>query len=290
MISGFGSGAILQPQSTTIGNILNTKFNNIGFDYPTDETVRGVANLPEILKMNILTSFESIGIASQGLNYLVPPGLVVVDGYSKDVVTDVDLKYELGDTQVDIVKNTFGMYDAPPRIIPINNSNGIGIASVSFTPATKVVRLVLDQEFSDASQFPYVVGENVLVENLSVGVATTGKGYNSSDYGYSLFEVTDVRPKLGGSGGWIEYSLSEFLSGSDVPGNVDYANSAGRAVPESHFPIFEPVLKTNDYYRDEKVTSGSSVGFVERWNPLSEYLYIRSPKEFNIGDKVKFFL
>ena len=286
VISGLGSGAILDPRSTSIGSILNTRFNNIGFDYPTDETVRAVANLPEILKMNPLSSFESIGIASQGQNYLVAPDLIVIDGYTKNVVSGVDLRYTLGDTQVEIVNNTTGIYNTPPTILPVNNSNGIGINSVVYTSSSKVVRLVLDQQFSDAAQFPYAIGEKILVENLSVGVGTSGKGYNSSDYNYNLFELTDVRPNLGGSGAWIEYSLSEYLTGAEIPGNVDFTNSAGRAIPQVHLPIFEPVLQTNNFFIDETVTAGSKVGTVGRWNPLSEYLYLESPKEFTAGDRI----
>ena len=286
VISGLGSGAILEPASSSIGSILNTRFNNIGFDYPTDETVRAVANLPEVLKMNPLSSFERIGISSQGENYLVAPDLIVLDGYTKNVVPGVDLRYSLGDTEVDIVNNTTGIYNAPPTILPINNSNGIGINSVVYTSFSKVVRFVLDQQFSDAAQFPFAIGEKILVENLSVGVATTGKGYNSSDYNYNLFELTDVRPNLGGSGAFIEYSLSEYLTGSEIPGNVDFTNSSGRAIPEVHFPIFDPVLKTNDFFTDETVTSGSKLGTVGRWNPLSEYLFLESQKEFVVGDRI----
>ena len=61
-----------------IGKIQRVKFNShrIGFDYPTDETLRPVLtsfaiNPPEILELESLTSFESIGISSGGRNYLV---------------------------------------------------------------------------------------------------------------------------------------------------------------------------------------------------------------------------
>ena len=80
-----GKGAILKPSSESIGKIQKVRFNSqrIGFDYPTDETLRPVANPPEILELESLTSFESIGISSGGRNYLVAPDLVVLDGLYK---------------------------------------------------------------------------------------------------------------------------------------------------------------------------------------------------------------
>ena len=37
--------------------------------------------------------------------------------------------YKLGDKQVTILKNTTGIYDVPPTIIPIRNSNGVGFSN-----------------------------------------------------------------------------------------------------------------------------------------------------------------
>ena len=68
--------AILKVTVTNIGKIQKVKFNShrIGFDYPTDETLRPVVeNPPEILELESLTSFDSIGISSGGRNYLVLP-------------------------------------------------------------------------------------------------------------------------------------------------------------------------------------------------------------------------
>ena len=46
---------------------------------------------------------------------------------------------------------------------------------------------------------PFKVGEEILVENVAVGFGTTGKGYNSEDYGFKLFKVTSLDSNLGGS-------------------------------------------------------------------------------------------
>ena len=47
IISDNGTGAILKVNSTNIGKIQKVKFNShrIGFDYPTDETLRPIAIL-----------------------------------------------------------------------------------------------------------------------------------------------------------------------------------------------------------------------------------------------------
>ena len=284
--SGIGSGAILSPESKSIGRILSHQFEDIGYDFPTDETLRAVANLPELLKIEALSSFDYIGITSSGKNYLVAPTLVVLDGFTNEAVEDLDLRYTLGSSQVDIIKNTTGLYSVQPTIIPTQNSNGVGISSITYNSATKTVRAYLSATFSNAQDFRFRPGSRVLVENLSVGVGSTGKGYNSENYGYEIFEITNSDSQLGGSGAWFEYNLSNLLSGSEYPGNIDGANSAGRAIPEVDFPLFDIRLKKNNFFIGEKVTSGTRVGFVERWNPKSEQLVISTVKEFPVGTRL----
>ena len=289
VVSGIGTDAILEAQSNTIGNILQNRFDseNIGFDYPTDETLRPVANLPEILQLESLTSFESIGITSFGRNYLLPAELVVIDGYTKKVLPEVDIRYEIGDPKVKIFNNTTGMYNVPPRIVPVKNSNGVGISSLTFDSTTKIVRLFLDQSFPTARDFPFVVGKKILVENISIGFNSTGQGYNSSDYDYNLFPVTTVFPQLGGSGAYIEYSLKDYLEVGEEPGNVVPLTNLGRVVPEEHFPLFETTLGTNDFLLGETVVNGDTEGQVEAWVSNIEQLKVSTPKEFGLGTVVR---
>ena len=284
--SGIGSGAILYSEGKSIGKILTHQFNDIGYDYPTDKTVRAVANLPELLKIEALSSFDYIGITSSGKNYLVAPTLVVLDGYTNEVVEDLDLDYTLGSNQVDIIKNTTALYNITPTIIPTQNSNGVGISSLTYNSTTKTVRIYVSATFSNSQDFRFKPGSRVLIENISVGVGSTGIGYNSQNYNYELFEITNSDGQIGGAGAWFEYSLASLLNGSQIPGNVDFANSYGRAIPEVDFPIFDIGLKKNNFFIGEKVSSGTRVGFVERWNPNNEQLVISTAKEFPVGTRL----
>ena len=284
-----GEGAVLEAQSTNIGSILSNEFNanGIGFGYPSDETLRAVAGLPEILKVEPLSSFESIGITSAGKNYLVAPDLIVIDGYTKRVLDETDIEFELGDSAVTILNNTTGIYNTPPTILPINNTNGVGISSLTYNSATKIVRLYLNTTFSDISDFPYKVDETILVENVNIGVDTTGKGYDSAGYNYALFEITNVAPQLGGSGAYVEYSLEDYLGTSEAPGEVISGTSYARVIPTNQFPIFDSVLKKNNFAIGESVTNDQSIGFVESWNNKTETLKVSVNKEYSVGETIK---
>jgi hypothetical protein len=282
VISNHGSGAIFEVESRSIGKILKNKIEDIGFDYPTDFTLSPSLNLPEILQIEPLASFVEIDILSAGKNYLTAPGLVVVDGFTKKVVSDVDLRYEIGETKVKIAKNTYGIYDTTPTIIPVNNSNGVGINSITYNPITKDVVVGFNTGFSDV--FPFSIGDKILIENTSVGVGSTARGYNSSSYDYQLFTVTAVDPSLGGNTGSITYNLSDYLFEGEFPGVPDINVSTGRVVNSNQFPVFSIKLKKNDFFVGETVFSESGTGIVERWNSKTEYLKVSTNTDLLVGE------
>jgi len=289
IITNNGKNSILFLNSTSIGNINKKQILDIGFDYSSDYTVRPIAKLPTIAKIDPLYSFESINVTSFGKNYNTSPNLVVLDGLTNKIVSDVILKYQLGNSQVDILQNTKGLNNVPPKIIPINNSNGVGISSITFDSLTKNVTVTLSVGYSTSTSFPFVVGDRVLIENVSVGVGSIGKGYNSDRYNYALFTLTSIDPNIGGNNGTVVYNMSDYLGNGEVPGTYDPINSVGRIIPEKYFPIFNSVLKQNIFYNGETISSNSSEskGIVQKLNENSEYLKIVTSDTFNIGDNIE---
>ena len=126
-----------------------------------------------------------------------------------------------------------------------------------------------------------------MIENVSVGVGSTSKGYNSSDYNYQLFTINYVDANLGGNNATVRYSLNGFLNSGEVPGTYNSINSSGRIVPQKYFPTFNPILKKNDFLIGEGVKSLSSTGYVEDWNSITNYLKIRSREDFVVGEIVE---
>ena len=273
-ISDLGSNAVFTISSNTIGNIKKVKIEDIGYDYPTDYTLRPTNNIPQLCKVDPLSSLDSISVVSFGKGYTSVPKLIVLDGKTKKIVPEVDLKYQIGNTNVEIVRNTFGIYNVIPTIIPTNNSNGVGISTLSYNSSNKTVTAILSVGFSTAESFPFEIGDKIFVENVSVGSATTLKGFNSSDHGYGLFEVLSVAKNIGGVG-IITYSMSSYLSDGQYPGIYNNKNSAGRIIPEKHFPRFKITLRQNDFVVGEEVVFGSKKGIVESWDRSSTILKVR---------------
>ena len=93
---------------------------------------------------------------------MIAPDLIVFDVVSNKVITSVDLEFNLGDSVVNILKNTTGLNDVNPRILPVNNTNGVGINSLSFDSSTNRVKSFLNASFSDQEDFPFSVGKMYL--------------------------------------------------------------------------------------------------------------------------------
>ena len=71
-----------------------------------------------------------------------------------------------------------------------------------------------------STSFPFVVDDRVMIENISVGVGSTGKGFNSENYNYKLFTLTRVTPNIGGIGS-VTYNIANDLQDGEVPGTFD---------------------------------------------------------------------
>ena len=161
-----------------------------------------------------------------------------------------------------------------PTILPVENSNGIGINTVGFNTITRDAFVKLSVGFSTADIFPFEVNDKFLIEGVSVGVGSTGKGYDSANYDHTLFTVTSLDKNIGGVGATITYSMASLIDDGVDIGTFDVANSSGRIIPEKYFPVFDIALTTQNYLDGETVTSDSASGTVEQWDENNEILKI----------------
>ena len=288
--SGLGTGAAVSAGSSSIGKVQRVNINDIGYDFPSDQTLKPSVLLNQNILIEPLYSIESIGITSVGKGYTTPPKLLCYDPGTQTVIDDVDLTYKFGDSQVTILKNSYGIGNRHPTVVPIENSNGVGISTITYDPVTKVVKATLNYGFSVAQGFPFAIGDKVLVENLSVGVGSTAPGYNCEGYDYKFFEVSAITPNFGGIGD-VSYDMTDVL-GTNYPGEYDSQNSSGRIINVKDFPLFEVITNDAAYSQGETVTStdvsGNQItGLVNTWDAKSGIIRISSNTFFVKGKIIK---
>lgn len=281
-----GKGANFEVISNSIGRINNYEINDIGFDYPADLTLTPSTKTPTVLKIRPQFSLDRVGITSRGVNYSFAPNLMLVDGTTFKRIPDVDLKYTLVDSNVTVKRNSKNISNKIPTIVPVNNSNAIRISSISFNNTTKDVTVVLADVYNTIEEFPFSVGDKVLLENISILPDLNAKGYDSSSYEYARFTVNYILPNLGSSGGSIVYNLASYLKQNEYPGIYNDEYSMGRVTPEKYFPIFDITLTPNIFLRDEVVVFDNAVGSVQHWDEKNSVLVIATRDEIAVGSSL----
>jgi hypothetical protein len=289
-----GFGSLIRPSSNTIGKIIRSSITTPGFDYPSDPTLKPIAELPQRLYVEQLYSITSLGLKTGGKNYTTKPSFVVVDSITGETKNEVLIDCEIENStvsNVQILSNTKTLFGSP-RIIAVNNSNGIGVTNIAFNSTDRTVTINLATGFSTSKSFPFAVGDRILIEGI--GITSTGSGYNSSNYNYELFTLTGVTSAIGGSTGVLSFTLDkgtnpgEFSKEKSIQNNT---RSWGRIVPESYLPQFSPVINISEfsYNVGEPVyIENEKVGVVVEWNPQFKLLKINNKtRKFETGEIIR---
>ena len=287
-----GVDSIIFPRSQSIGISKNIAISDIGFDFPSDTTLRPRAYTPTVYKIDPLTSIGSIDVIEKGTRYTILPDLILIDGYTNKIVDDVDLRYvEEDGFRVDIIKNTKNLYDVEPRLLPVNNSNGYKVLNITYDTGTKDATVILDVVgFSTITAWPFPEGAEFMIEGVATKQPTIDEGYNSADYNYKkLFTVKTADPNIGGQVPSFTFNMGDFVKTTAGPGVYNDLVTSGRVIPKSLFPVFKVNRVANKYFENETITNGTSEDLVVSWDIKNELLKVFTsfPERYQIGDVIR---
>ncbi len=280
-----GTGSLLRLHDSSVGRPTNVELTKIGYDLPTDQTLKPKVDFPSIVTVKNNFKLVEVGIITAGRNYVIAPDLIIPER------TDVTLKAEIQGTsisKVSILSDADGFDDVSPRIFPIRNTNGVGIATASSNGDTNFI--TINQPTNgykvDGSDFPFTVGDRIFVEGigLSTSLNSTG-GYNSSDYNYTFFTVASITP----SSAQLSYSIVGL---GTTGGTFSADRSAGRVIPERDMPTFGAKFAPSNFTPGEKVGfNNNDFAFVlenQGYDPVTNTLRLTSPTaDIEVGDVIK---
>jgi hypothetical protein len=256
-----GIGAYLVAKSNEIGKIKNVRIISGGFDYASDKTLRPSALFPQVASIKSSNTIERVNVEFGGNNYITPPDIVIIDSETRKLINAGDLRSKLrGSTieSVDVVTSPSGLPSIPVDIKAVNNSNGISINLIQ-SSSSGLVTCILSTPISGFSTDPFSIGDLIWVENIEKSGAD-GTGFNSSDYGYRFFTVTNYYSNS--NPGRIEYSIAGLTTNPGIAKTVQ--DGYATIVKSDNYPVFESVQKHVDFFVGEKVSTDKGFGYENR--------------------------
>ena len=258
--SANGRGAYLIPKSSSIGNINQTRILNEGFEYPSDKTLKPTAAIPKLLTIKNSNTISSVSVTNNGKNYTTAPDLIIVNSESGEKIDSGLLTANLfgtGIISVNIVQKPKGLPSKPVDIKAINNTNGVGIQTMS-SSSSGTVTCFLVTPSSGFDIEPFAVGDKIFVGGIQK-YSDSGDGFNSENYGYDFFTVTAYE-----NGGTLiarklEYSLSGLSTNVGIAKTVQ--ESYGYIVNYNNYPRFEVTQEYSPFIVGEMLSVQNEIGF-----------------------------
>ena len=285
--SAGGFGAYMIAESKSIGIPKQTRIVTNGFDYPSDKTLRPEASLPSVISVKDFQTITSVNILDGGNKYLSTPDLILLNKETGNVINTGLLRANVSGssiTSVDIEISPKGLPETPVEIKSINNSNGISINQVQYSNSG-IVSCILNTPISGFNQDPFSIGDKVFIEGIQKD-SPSGTGFNSSDYNYQFFTVTNY--VLNSNPGKLEFSISGLTTNPGIAKTIQ--DSFAIAINSNDYPILEPVVSPSIFSVGENIFSDNGFGFQKRdlvvKNSNESFIRAYGTYKLSVGEKI----
>ena len=294
-----GTDANIIASSKTIGRIKKVRIVDIGYEYSSDKTLGPQAFISPVVNIDNLDVIGSVNIVSGGADYMSTPNLIVFNPVTNTVVDDVSLQpFTPNQTisKVDVLSPVTGLDSVVHKIISINNSNGVGINSVQ-TSTVGVVTCFLETPINGFDEQPFAVGDQVYVEGIQrvgeAGIGATqggistnttieGTGYNSDNYNYSFFDVTDY---TAGTQCIAVFSLSGVTTNPGIA--KTFQSGYATLINKKKYPVIEPVQTRGVFELKETLIIDNVITDLKVIEVRNDYIKIDGKYKIRKGDRIK---
>jgi len=186
-----GINATVIAQSTEINKLDSLTVPDDVYGYPSDRTLQPDAFVPRVVNIDSFATIDEVKVIDGGKFYINAPSLVLFDKSDGSIIDSGLIVCELSDsavTKATVSVPPIGLSNNDFGIAPIRNSNGISIINVQ--AAAGILTATITTPVLGYVTEPIVIGDKLLVEGIGYD-AGSGDGYNSGDYKFVPFEVTD---------------------------------------------------------------------------------------------------
>ena len=288
-----GENANVSAISDSVGNIKSVRIKDIGYEYPSDKTLRPEAFVSPVVRIDNLDTIDQIDIQFGGAKYLSAPDLILLNDTTKEVVDTTTLLADTPNGSIaDVIQLApiYGLDSEPHKIIAINNSNGVGISSM-VTSNSGVATCTLKTPILGFSVPQFTIGDRIFVEGIELIDGSNGSGYNSENYDYQFFTVQSY---LNTNPAKVTFALvdNDGVGLTTNPGIAKtFQSGYATIINESNYPIIDVIKKRGVFALNEQLFVDIGSGFSEQdifvTSVRDDYIKIKGRYSLQKGDRIK---
>ena len=284
-VSGFD--LLVNPLSNSIGSVKEREILSNNFTYSSDKTLRPKANVSPTIILENLSTIDQILVTNGGEGYATAPTLKLVDSVSRNVIDSGILKPILTGSaisSVNVESEPKGLPDETVEIFATNNTNGVAIISVESSNSgifTCAISTPITTGISTFTLKPFNKGDKVYVEGIQK-FGTDGDGFNSEDYGFKYFEVTETDQS--GINDTVTISVSGLTTNTGIAKTVqDYS---GVLINKNDYPQFEITQKLSEFFEGESLSSNGIIRDLRVAKNIENQLKVSGLYDLSVGEVI----
>ncbi len=257
--STLGTDLIVNVKSNLVGSIKESKILNSKFTYSPDKTLRPQAIISPTVEIKNSSTLKDISVIRGGNGYTTPPKLILINPISRNLIDSGLVELKLSGSAVSSAKVVVppkGLPDDSVDIFTIDNTNGIAVERVESVTDTSF-NCILSTPTGIGNTFtvvPFVVGDEVFIEGIQK-ISTDGDGFNSEDYGYRFFKVTNYDDS--GIDNTVTIDVSGLTTDTGTPKTIQ--DFSGIIINKNDYPTFKATQKQSEFFVGERLSSNGII-------------------------------
>ena len=263
-----GKDAYIVSKSKTIGYPKEVRIANEGFEYSCDKTLRPDAYISPLITIENSNTISKINILDGGKNYIKTPSIVIINAETGEKIDRGILEASLSGgaiNSVNIIQEPKGLPSTTIKLFTTNNTNGISIEKVeSSSTGIFTCRITTPPLGFSPNAIPFSIGDKVFIEGIQEESNSTGTGFNSENYNYEFFTVSDY-DNSSGLLDRVTFNISELTTNTGIAKTIQ--DSVGNIIKYDTYPKFEVIQKISYFRNGEKIISNG----IERDLIISNY-------------------
>ena len=260
-----GKDTYIVSKSKTIGYPKEVRIVNEGFEYSCDKTLRPDAYISPLVTIENSNTISKINILDGGKNYIKAPSIVIVNSETGEKIDRGILEASLSGgaiNRVNIIQEPKGLPSTTIKLFTTNNTNGVSIEKVE-SSSTGIFTCAINTPSLGFSINPFSIGDKVFIEGIQEESNSTGTGFNSENYNYEFFTVSDYdNSQLLDR---VTFNISGLTTNTGIAKIIQ--DSVGNIIKYDTYPKFEVIQKISYFRNGEKIISNG----IERDLIISNY-------------------